>query len=82
MKFYQSLWVQYLRKIKEQERSFFPIVLGKMIKDFKVIIKNFVNIIITNLLIIQLYIYNLNLHRDKNNIYFYELNYFELVVVK
>ena len=66
MKFYQNLWVQYLGKIKGQERVFFffSTILGKMINDFKVIIKDLVNIIITNLLIIQLYIYNLNLHLD------------------
>ena len=65
MKFYQNLWVQYLGKIKGQERVFFfPTILGKMINDFKVIIKDLVNIIITNLLIIQLYIYNLNIHLD------------------
>lgn len=57
---------------KKNKGYFFSIVLGKMIKDFKVIIKNFFNIIITNILIIQLYIYNLNLHLDKNNIYFYD----------
>ena len=43
---------------------FFSTILGKMINDFKVIIKDLVNIIITNLLIIQLYIYNLNIHLD------------------
>ena len=65
MKFYQNLWVQYLGKIKGQETVFFfPTILGKMINDFKVIIKDLVNIIITNLLIIQLYIYNLNIHLD------------------
>ena len=54
------------RKNKGTRKNFFfPTILGKMINDFKVIIKDLVNIIITNLLIIQLYIYNLNLHLEK-----------------